>query len=981
MILAILTLHAALETDTPSDAPRGLLVRAPAADDGFTVIAPLDSTKVHLVDMDGEVVHTWETGLAPGGATELTPHGTLLRCGREDDTPIFHGGGLGGHVRELAWNGDVLWSYELHGAERQAHHDLELLPNGNLLLIAWEHHSREEAIARGRDEDAVGDEGFWTDVVVEIEPTRPRGGRVVWEWRTWDHLVQDRAPEKPGFGSIPESAGRIDVNGDHRDRPALTDAERERLEKLEAEMEALGYTGGSRKERPTKEERQRAAERKRDPDWLHTNAVAYHPALDLIVLSTPRLNELWVIDHSTTTAEARGSTGGRRGRGGELLWRWGNPRVHGAGTDDDRRLYFQHDPRWLPGDDGGRSDEPRLLVFNNGGGRKVGDHSTVEELVLPFTDASGFEVPPPGVPFGPARPIWTYRDAPEFYSGFISGAERLPNGNTLICEGAEGRVFEVTRAGDVVWDFRHELGGDVNDHGRGGRAPPLALFRAQRVPRTHPGIPSDLVGAADEHGGDETAADPPRGLRLRTPAAFDGYTLFGPLSSTKVHLVDMDGEVVHSWETGRAPGEAHYLLPNGHLLRSAREDDNPVFRGGGIGGHVQEFSWDGELVWHAELHGDQATQHHDLHPLENGNVLLIAWEAKSRAEAIAAGRDEDAVGDEGLWPCHVREIEPTPPNGGKVVWEWHAWDHLVQDRDPSKPNFGAIPDHPGRIDVNGDHRERPPMTDAERERLEKLEAEMEALGYTGGSKKKRLTKEERKRAAERKRRPDWLHLNSVALHPTLDLLALSSPRMNEVWVIDRSTTTEEARGSTGGRWGKGGDLLWRWGNPRLYGAGTDDDRRFFYQHDPTWLTEDVGAPPGELRLLVFNNGGGRPGGDRSTVEEFVLPFDPATGFVRDDGAPFGPDAPSWTYEDGERFYSGFISGAQRLPNGNTLICEGDDGRFFEVTRDGEIVWEYLNPFGGEVKEAGPGGNAPKHAVFRATRIPPDHPGLRGRFGD
>src|SRR5690606_8444811 len=102
--------------------------------------------------------------------------------------------------------------------------------------------------------------------------------------------------------------------------------------------------------------------------------------------------------------------------------------------------------------------------FNNGGGRKGGDYSTVEELVLPFDAASGF-ASRPGAPFGPAEPAWTYEDRPDFYSGFISGATRLPGGNTLVCEGAEGRVFEVTRDGAVVWDFRHELGGDVADHG------------------------------------------------------------------------------------------------------------------------------------------------------------------------------------------------------------------------------------------------------------------------------------------------------------------------------------------------------------------------------------------------------------------------------------------------------------------------------------------------------------------------------------
>ena len=114
--------------------------------------------------------------------------------------------------------------------------------------------------------------------------------------------------------------------------------------------------------------------------------------------------------------------------------------------------------------------------------------------------------------------------------------------------------------------------------------------------------------------------------------------------------------------------------------------------------------------------------------------------------------------------------------------------------------------------------------------------------------------------------------------------------------------------------------------------------------------------------------------------ELILPM-----FVRE-GATFGPAKPVWEYSDPGTFYSAFISGAHRVPNGNTLICAGTDGRVFEVTPEGKVVWDYWNPFGGEVeanfgKAAGknnaPTGVPPK-ALFRATRIAKDHPGLRGR---
>ncbi len=103
------------------------------------------------------------------------------------------------------------------------------------------------------------------------------------------------------------------------------------------------------------------------------------------------------------------------------------------------------------------------------------------------------------------------------------------------------------------------------------------------------------------------------------------------------------------------------------------------------------------------------------------------------------------------------------------------------------------------------------------------------------------------------------------------------------------------------------------------------------------------------------------------------------GFTRDRGDAFGPEEATWSYSDPGTFYSSFISGAQRLPGGNTLICSGAQGRVFEVTPDGRIVWEYLNPHGGDAPPTGQSGGAPPKALFRAIRLAPDHPGLKGRL--
>jgi hypothetical protein len=467
----------------------------------------------------------------------------------------------------------------------------------------------------------------------------------------------------------------------------------------------------------------------------------------------------------------------------------------------------------------------------------------------------------------------------------------------------------------------------------------------------------------------ETRAEP-RGLVRNELGAFPGYTLFAPLNSRTVYLLDMQGQVAHTWETSSSPTGAVYLLDDGHLLRLGRVDDAPRFRGGGIGGVIEELDWEGNVVWSYTQADDYQVLHHDIEPLPNGNVLAIAWEHRYREDAIEWGRDPEHVGEDGMWPDCVLEIRPTPPEGGEVVWEWHAWDHLVQDHDPERTNFGEVADRPERIDINADHRDQPPMTAEQRRELEELERQMRALGYAGGD-------EEDGDAGARAERvhPDWLHTNAVDYLPEQDLIVLSTPQLGELWVIDHSTTTEEAAWDAGGRRGRGGDLLWRWGNPRNYGCGTDADKRLYYQHDPTWLP---GAEDGELRLLVYNNGGGRPGGDWSSVEELVLPFDPERGFLREPGEAFGPAEPAWSYSDRDGFFSGFISGAQRLPNGNTLICEGAPGRVFEVTREGQVVWELENPFGGDFMSGPNAGQAPKTALFRATRLALDHPGLTGR---
>ena len=463
----------------------------------------------------------------------------------------------------------------------------------------------------------------------------------------------------------------------------------------------------------------------------------------------------------------------------------------------------------------------------------------------------------------------------------------------------------------------------------------------------------------------ETSADDveevPRGLRVKTTAAEDGFVYFAPLLSDTTYLVDMDGQVVHTWLSDYAPSGWVYLMDNGDLMRGGREPEAPVFSGGGQGGRVQRFTWDGELVWDFSFASEDHLLHHDVAVLPNGNLLALAWESKTVGESAQAGRRPEMTPEAGVWPDMILEFEPQPPGGGRIVWEWHMWDHTIQDYDDSLPNYGQPADHPELVDINGVG-EAPEVSDEELGRLR-------ALGYVPPD----TTQEDLS--------SDLMHTNAVFYNPQLDQIAISIHGYNEIWILDHSTTTFEAAGHTGGRWGRGGDLLYRWGNPRAYGRGEADDQQLFGQHDVRWI------PDGKLgagHLLVFNNSNPGPDGEHSAVYELEPPTDEQGRYVVPETAPYGPATPLWSYTapDKTSFYSFFISGARRLPDGHTFITSGAQGRFFEVTSEGEIVWEYWTPYSGNVRM--PDGSPPHpvgentYAVFRATKVSVDHPALTGR---
>jgi hypothetical protein len=477
------------------------------------------------------------------------------------------------------------------------------------------------------------------------------------------------------------------------------------------------------------------------------------------------------------------------------------------------------------------------------------------------------------------------------------------------------------------------------------------------------------------------------GLSINKPGAVHGYTLMAPMNSTSTYLVDMDGKIVNEWKSEFTPALSAYLLPDGHLLRPGAERGF----GPGAGGRIQKFNWDGELVWDYSVPSEHYRPHHDICALPNGNVLVIAHDPKTRDEAIAAGRKPDSVRDE-FQPDAILEIKPTGKTTGEIVWKWHVWDHLIQDLDKSKPNYGDVSEHPELVDVNYGADTIGAML-ANPQQF----AQLRALGYVGGgaappadgakggkdtpSDAKVDRKDANKDGKDGKDRKsdgkkddagddgpgrgdrrgggprgpgggDWNHINCVAHNPELDQIMLSIHEFSEVWIIDHGTTTEEAASHKGGKRGKGGDLLYRWGNPQAYRNGTNADQRLFSQHCAHWIPAGL---PGGGNMLVFNNGNRRPDGNYSTVDEVELPLNKDGLYQREEFVAFGPERAKWSYSASpvkESFFSGLISGAQRLANGNTYICSGNQAIMFEVTPEKEIVWMFKYPGGGVF---GPGG--------------------------
>ena len=390
----------------------GLFLNTTNASPGFTLMSPMQGTNTYLLNNAGQYVHKWTSRYNPGRADYLMTNGHLIRACAIPQTVISTGGGEGGRLEEHDWLGNLVWVFEMNTATNLTHHDIKVLPDGNILMIASEVRTYADVLAAGFNPallvSAITTNGGFMlpDYIIEVQPNAMNGttnGTIVWEWHTWDHLIQDYDGARNNYGVVSNHVELVNANG-----PGI------QIQQF----------------------------------WNHFNGIDYNPQLDQILISCRNNSEIWIVDHSTTTAQAASHAGGNHGMGGDLLYRWGNPQQYKLGAAASQMLFQQHCCTWIPTN---CPDAGNILIFNNGLGR---GYTSVDEIVPPV-DAYGNYSRAANAAFGPTSLYWTYTNNPatNFYCTDIGGAEREPNGNTLICYGILGNLFEVTSNGQAVWNY------------------------------------------------------------------------------------------------------------------------------------------------------------------------------------------------------------------------------------------------------------------------------------------------------------------------------------------------------------------------------------------------------------------------------------------------------------------------------------------------------------------------------------------------
>ena len=381
------------------------------------------------------------------------------------------------------------------------------------------------------------------------------------------------------------------------------------------------------------------------------------------------------------------------------------------------------------------------------------------------------------------------------------------------------------------------------------------------------------------------------GIVTHTDEVQDGYVLFkepggGFTSESDFFLINSCGQLINTW-TGDIGFFLHAkLLPNGNLMFFS---DETIF----------EKNWDNEIVNQVELQSTQIVLDYEVIKLENGNYLSV-------------GRKNTSVtdfGDNG-WnfelgqPLVTDVVIEIDSSSGEILWEWDIFDHVVQERDSSLGNYGVVADHPELLNLDA----------------------ISTVDWTFD---------------------ESFMINGFDYNPDLEQVMLSVRKMSEVIVIDRTTTTEEAASHSGGLYGKGGDILFRWGNPSNYNAGDEDDRKLYFQHNPKWITQG----PNVGKISMFNNGldrsfDGSPFSEAPVVDTQV---DSDGNYSLDDQNQYASGDPFFCFKPNDPidyFYSQYLSGVEHMSNGNAYFTDGESSKLLELNDSGDIVWQFNIPFTG-----------------------------------
>ncbi|MCB0758474.1 MAG: aryl-sulfate sulfotransferase [Flavobacteriales bacterium] len=369
---------------------------SPAQFDGFALYNNQNQSTAYLINASGQIAHSWSLPSNANYAMALKPNGNIVR-GAVNQGNSLNGAAVGGKLQEFTPNGTLVWEFVYSTSQYVTHHDICLMPNGNVLMTAWVAQTNAALQALGY----TGNSAKWPTRIIEVAQNGS-GGAVVWEWNMLDRFIQFVDANKPNYMPIADHPERMNIN-------VVTSAG------------GGGPPSG---------------------DWFHVNGIDYNADLDQIVFSSRYLSEIFIIDHSTTTAEAAGHTGGNSGMGGDFLFRWGKPANYGTpGTQTIAGAV--HDVRWIKA---GRPNAGYLQFVNNVGGP---GNSTVIDAINPERD--GYLYPrSAGSAYGPS--VYDWRHSCVANSAGQSASDRMPNGNTFVAL-SEEYMYEVNEAGTVIWQY------------------------------------------------------------------------------------------------------------------------------------------------------------------------------------------------------------------------------------------------------------------------------------------------------------------------------------------------------------------------------------------------------------------------------------------------------------------------------------------------------------------------------------------------